>query len=56
MIIDGKKIASEIREGLKNEINILKDNYNKQPTMAVVVVGEDPASAVYVRINALLSF
>lgn len=47
-IIDGKAVAAEIREELRAEIDELKAR-GVQPGLAVVLVGEDPASQVYVR-------
>ncbi|MET3210609.1 UNVERIFIED_CONTAM: methylenetetrahydrofolate dehydrogenase (NADP+)/methenyltetrahydrofolate cyclohydrolase [Paenibacillus sp. PvR008] len=47
-IIDGKQISKDIREGIKQEVVRLKE-HNFQPGLAVVLVGEDPASQVYVR-------
>ena len=46
-IIDGKKIAEEIREGLKKKISKLK----QRPGLAVVLVGDNPASQVYVNMK-----
>tara|TARA_Y100001970_G_C14084828_1_gene776722 strand:+ start:246 stop:1133 length:888 start_codon:yes stop_codon:yes gene_type:complete len=48
-IIDGKLIAQNLRENLKNEINELKNKYNKVPGLAVVQVGSVAASSVYVK-------
>ena len=48
-IIDGKKIASELRAELKKEVSALKDKYNAVPGLSVVLVGEDPASKIYVK-------
>ncbi|MCF8053759.1 MAG: bifunctional methylenetetrahydrofolate dehydrogenase/methenyltetrahydrofolate cyclohydrolase FolD [Deltaproteobacteria bacterium] len=48
-IIDGKKIALQIREGIKRKALALKDAYGITPGLAVVLVGSDPASEVYVR-------
>ena len=48
-IIDGKKISSEILNHLTEEGKRLKEISNKVPGLAVVLVGEDPASQVYVR-------
>ncbi len=48
-IIDGKKIAQELREDLKKEISKLKINYKKEPGLAVVQVGNVAASSVYVK-------
>lgn len=43
--IDGKKISSEIKKTLKEEVNLL----TKKPCLVVISVGNDPASKVYVR-------
>lgn len=48
-IIDGKKIANTIREELKTEIEQLQTTQGITPGLAVVLVGENPASKVYVR-------
>ena len=48
MIIDGKKIAAELREELKKRIAELKSNYNSVPGLTVILVGEDPPSKIYV--------
>ncbi|GFR36786.1 bifunctional protein FolD [Insulibacter thermoxylanivorax] len=48
-IIDGKHIASIIRESIKQETEKLIEERGIQPGLAVVLVGEDPASQVYVR-------
>ena len=47
-IIDGKQIAAELRASTKEEVEKFVDQYGKKPTLAVVLVGEDPASQVYV--------
>ena len=47
-IISGTEIAKEIREELKQEIAQLKEKHNLVPGLATVLVGEDPASQVYV--------
>lgn len=46
-LIDGKQIAKDIKDELKKEIQQLK-NSNIEPTLAVILVGEDPASQIYV--------
>ncbi|MCG2709633.1 MAG: bifunctional methylenetetrahydrofolate dehydrogenase/methenyltetrahydrofolate cyclohydrolase FolD [Thermodesulfovibrionales bacterium] len=46
-LIDGKKVAADIREGLKKEINELKSK-GINPGLAVVLIGENPASKKYV--------
>tara|TARA_Y100001960_G_C14705167_1_gene843910 strand:- start:504 stop:1388 length:885 start_codon:yes stop_codon:yes gene_type:complete len=48
-IIDGKKIAIDLRNTLKSEISILKNKYNSVPGLAVVQVGNVEASSVYVK-------
>lgn len=47
-IIDGKSIAKQVREDLKQKIGQLKEQ-GIVPGLAVVLVGDDPASAIYVR-------
>jgi len=49
MIIDGKRIASEIQEDTKKEIEELKAKYHQLPCLATVVVGVDEPSEVYVK-------
>ncbi|MFQ5735655.1 MAG: bifunctional methylenetetrahydrofolate dehydrogenase/methenyltetrahydrofolate cyclohydrolase FolD [Thermodesulfobacteriota bacterium] len=48
-IIDGKKTAAEVRAGLKEEIARLKEAHGLVPGLTVVLVGDNPASQVYVR-------
>lgn len=48
-LIDGKATAQTIREELKTEVAALKAKLGRAPGLAVVLVGEDPASQVYVR-------
>ena len=47
-IISGTEVAKQIREELKQEIAGLKEKHNLIPGLATVLVGEDPASQVYV--------
>jgi methylenetetrahydrofolate dehydrogenase (NADP+) / methenyltetrahydrofolate cyclohydrolase len=47
-IISGTEISKQIREELKKEIAVLKSKYNLIPGLATVLVGDDPASKVYV--------
>jgi len=47
-IISGNEIAKQIREELRQEIAELKKKHNLVPGLATVLVGEDPASQVYV--------
>ena len=48
-LIDGKAFATALRERLTGEIASLKAAHGFTPGLAVVLVGEDPASQVYVR-------
>ncbi len=48
-ILSGTEIAKEIRKELKVEVDQLKARHGITPGLAVVLVGEDPASQVYVR-------
>ncbi|MDR1689914.1 MAG: bifunctional methylenetetrahydrofolate dehydrogenase/methenyltetrahydrofolate cyclohydrolase FolD [Clostridiales bacterium] len=47
-IIDGKKIAQEIKDEVKTEVLKLNDQ-NLFPALAVIIVGDDAASKIYVR-------
>lgn len=47
-IIDGKAIALELRGNLKEKISQLVTEGNRPPTLAVILIGDDPASHVYV--------
>ena len=47
-IIDGKAISAEVRAEIKKEVSLLAENGIKV-CLAVVIVGDDPASQVYVR-------
>ena len=48
-IIDGKAFAATVREKAASKVADLKNTHNITPGLAVVLVGEDPASQVYVR-------
>ena len=48
-IIDGKKVASLIRAECRDRVRALTRAIGKQPGLAVILVGNNPASAVYVR-------
>ena len=51
-IIDGKAFAAQLREKVTAEVATLKAEHGLTPGLAVVLVGEDPASQVYVRNKA----
>lgn len=48
-IIDGKALAKEILADLKLEIQKLKSQTNASPKLAIVLVGDNPASIIYVK-------
>ena len=48
-IIDGKAFAEGLRARIAEEVAVLKSKHGLQPGLAVVLVGEDPASQIYVR-------
>ena len=47
-IIDGKRIASEYKQEIKSEIDSIVAQGHRAPCLAVILVGNDPASEVYV--------
>lgn len=49
ILIDGKKVSGDIKSELKLEIEELKSRTGKVPGLVVIIVGNDPASEVYVR-------
>lgn len=48
-IIDGKAFGVTVKESVSKDVAILKEMHGLTPGLAVVIVGEDPASQVYVR-------
>ncbi len=48
-IIDGKKVSAQVKESVRLETEALVKNYGITPGLAVVIVGDDPASRVYVN-------
>ena len=48
-VIDGKKIALEIRQEVSKSVEEMVYKHSMKPGLAVILVGDDPASAVYVR-------
>lgn len=48
VILDGKALSSKLKEDYKKEVARLKYEYMKEPTLAVILVGDNPASQVYV--------
>jgi methylenetetrahydrofolate dehydrogenase (NADP+)/methenyltetrahydrofolate cyclohydrolase len=48
-IIDGKAFSANLRGEIARKVDLIKANHSVTPGLAVVLVGEDPASQVYVR-------
>ncbi len=48
-VIDGKAFAADLKANVAKQVAVLKEKYDLVPGLAVVLVGEDPASQVYVR-------
>ena len=51
LIMDGKSVAKETEEALKERVQRLKEEKGFIPTLATVLVGNDPASATYVKMK-----
>jgi len=51
ILIDGKKVAAELREELKQEVLELKGKYNKAPGLTVILIGDMAPSQIYVRMK-----
>jgi methylenetetrahydrofolate dehydrogenase (NADP+)/methenyltetrahydrofolate cyclohydrolase len=49
IVIDGKAVAAQVRERVAGEVSELSAQLGRPPGLATVLVGDDPASAVYVR-------
>ena len=49
ILIDGKKIAAELREELRQEVVELKAKHNKVPGLTVILIGDMAPSQIYVR-------
>ncbi|MCW2988710.1 MAG: bifunctional methylenetetrahydrofolate dehydrogenase/methenyltetrahydrofolate cyclohydrolase FolD, partial [Solirubrobacterales bacterium] len=47
--IDGKAVAAAVRERVRDEVAAYVDETGRVPTLATVIVGDDPASEIYVR-------
>ena len=54
-IIDGKIISAEVRAEAKLEVERFIEQYKTKPCLAVVLVGENPASQVYVRTKSKMA-
>ena len=49
LILDGRALSEKIRGELKREVEELRERFGRAPTLAVVLVGSNPASEIYVR-------
>ncbi len=50
-ILDGKKLSQKIKSQIKSQTKELKEKHNIVPGLAVVLVGDDPASLTYVKMK-----
>ena len=48
-IIDGKQMAQQVKEAIRTEVDSLIKAGKRQPSLAVILVGENPASKTYVK-------
>ena len=51
VLINGKKVAKEKRAALKTSIAELKEHHRVTPCLALILVGDNPESATYVRLK-----
>lgn len=48
-VIDGKAISQSVKDRIREQVPVLEGKYGRKPSLAVIIVGENPASQVYVR-------
>lgn len=48
-ILDGKKLSKKVKDSLKNEVQGLKENFNKVPKMVNIVIGNDHGTCAYAK-------
>ena len=48
-IIDGKALSAAIKDEVRAQVPALEQKYGRKPSLCVIIVGENPASQVYVR-------
>ncbi len=48
-ILSGKELAAKMRDAMRNELAVLKNEHNLVPGLAVILIGDNPASLSYVR-------
>ena len=50
-LIDGKSIAEEVRSEVARGVGEIKEQHGATPGLTVILVGDDPASATYVKMK-----
>ncbi len=50
-VLDGKALAKQIEQQLQDRVAVIKERTGRTPSLATILVGEDPASATYVRMK-----
>ena len=48
-VIDGKAVAAAVREQARAGVDVFRESAGRVPTLATVLVGDDPASKIYIR-------
>ena len=49
VLLDGKGFSKELRVTIKEKAELFLEKYGRKVGLAVVIIGEDPASQIYVR-------
>lgn len=49
MLLDGKQLSASLKEAMHLQVNELEQQYGQRPSLAVIIVGDNPASRSYVR-------
>ena len=55
MIISGKELSARLKEDMRGEVSTFPEKYGRVPHLVVILVGDDPASASYVKGKAKAS-
>jgi len=50
-VLDGKALAKQIEQDLRTRVDTIKEKTGRTPSLATILVGDDPASATYVRMK-----
>lgn len=51
LVLDGKKLATQVEADLARRVAIIKEKTQQTPILATILVGDDPASATYVKMK-----